>query len=343
MGSKQAFNPQFEQIHTINGKDGADGKSAYQIAVDNGFDGTEVEWLESLKGKDGQDGVSCTHEWNGTTLTVTSASGTTSSDLKGEKGDKGDTGDAGKDAFPITDSKSGMTVTTEDAANTNILNFTVNDEVDVEQVKVIGRNFFHRDYGSSVSHASVTVEWDAENQEFIFNGTTNAVGDFCLVSPLKLDWEIGENYTVSVRRVSGTAKLPEGATGTTYSWSIFSNDAKKYIRSGNLAQDFVDLFSFTGKAFEAAGYVFYLQSWKPGTVFDNYRVKVQIEKGSAVSDWEAYREETVSVADAHAIVLQKGYNNVMTVPLANITVDYVVDTKMYIDNKFEALQKAIGS
>lgn len=32
------------------GKPGADGKSAYQIAVDNGFDGTEQEWLESLKG-----------------------------------------------------------------------------------------------------------------------------------------------------------------------------------------------------------------------------------------------------------------------------------------------------
>ncbi len=29
---------------------GNDGKSAYQIAVDNGFAGTEVEWLESLKG-----------------------------------------------------------------------------------------------------------------------------------------------------------------------------------------------------------------------------------------------------------------------------------------------------
>lgn len=29
---------------------GKDGKSAYQIALDNGFVGTEEEWLESLKG-----------------------------------------------------------------------------------------------------------------------------------------------------------------------------------------------------------------------------------------------------------------------------------------------------
>lgn len=34
---------------------GRDGKSAYQIAVDNGFVGTEVEWLQSLKGEPGKD------------------------------------------------------------------------------------------------------------------------------------------------------------------------------------------------------------------------------------------------------------------------------------------------
>lgn len=35
---------------------GADGKSAYDIAVDNGFEGTEEEWLESLKGPEGDPG-----------------------------------------------------------------------------------------------------------------------------------------------------------------------------------------------------------------------------------------------------------------------------------------------
>ena len=32
---------------------GRDGESAYDIAVRNGFEGTEVEWLESLRGQDG--------------------------------------------------------------------------------------------------------------------------------------------------------------------------------------------------------------------------------------------------------------------------------------------------
>ena len=36
-----------------DGLDGTNGKSAFEIAVENGFVGTEAEWLESLKGKDG--------------------------------------------------------------------------------------------------------------------------------------------------------------------------------------------------------------------------------------------------------------------------------------------------
>lgn len=89
---------------------GADGKSAYEIAIENGFEGTETEWLDSLQGEDGVDGkdgkpgadgkngidgTPCTHRWSGTTLYVTSASGTTSANLKGDKGEKGDTGSQG--------------------------------------------------------------------------------------------------------------------------------------------------------------------------------------------------------------------------------------------------------
>lgn len=39
-----------------NGKDGTNGKSAYEIAVDNGFTGSEQEWLASLKGEQGIQG-----------------------------------------------------------------------------------------------------------------------------------------------------------------------------------------------------------------------------------------------------------------------------------------------
>lgn len=44
------------------GDDGADGKSAYEIAVEQGYSGTEEEWIASLKGEDGEDGFSPTIE-----------------------------------------------------------------------------------------------------------------------------------------------------------------------------------------------------------------------------------------------------------------------------------------
>lgn len=40
----------------IRGADGDDGLSAYEIAVNNGFIGTEVQWLASLEGADGETG-----------------------------------------------------------------------------------------------------------------------------------------------------------------------------------------------------------------------------------------------------------------------------------------------
>ena len=38
------------------GSTSENGKSAFEIAVENGFVGTEIEWLNSLKGNDGKDG-----------------------------------------------------------------------------------------------------------------------------------------------------------------------------------------------------------------------------------------------------------------------------------------------
>ena len=50
---------------------------------------------QGIQGVQGEAGVSVTHEWNGTVLTVTSASGTSSADLKGEQGIQGERGEQG--------------------------------------------------------------------------------------------------------------------------------------------------------------------------------------------------------------------------------------------------------
>ena len=72
-----------------------------------------------LKGAKGDAGTSATHKWNGTTLEVTSASGTSSANLKGEKGDKGD---KGEDAIPVTHKWKGTTLELTSASGTSSAN-----------------------------------------------------------------------------------------------------------------------------------------------------------------------------------------------------------------------------
>ena len=64
----------------------ARGASAYEIAVANGYVGTEEQWLESLKGEKGDKGDPFT--WDDLTEEQ-------KKELTGPKGDKGDTGEIG--------------------------------------------------------------------------------------------------------------------------------------------------------------------------------------------------------------------------------------------------------
>lgn len=54
-------------------------------------------------GTPGKDGISATHSWNGTVLTITSASGTSSADLRGPEGPAGYTPVKGTDYFTEAD------------------------------------------------------------------------------------------------------------------------------------------------------------------------------------------------------------------------------------------------
>ena len=69
--------------HGANGEKGTDGKSAYQIAVEQGYQGSESDWLSSLKGD------------------------------KGDKGEKGNTGAKGNPGQDGADGKSAYAIAVE--------------------------------------------------------------------------------------------------------------------------------------------------------------------------------------------------------------------------------------
>jgi hypothetical protein len=81
--------PMFSRKYGAQGS-GTPGKSAYQVAVDEGFEGTKQEWLDSLVGP------------------------------QGERGEKGEQGPAGADGEDGTNGVDGVSVTGATSDGTNI-------------------------------------------------------------------------------------------------------------------------------------------------------------------------------------------------------------------------------
>lgn len=77
----------------INAKDAEtiNGRSVDDFLLEVDIDRILAQAKESGE-FNGEDGISVTHTWDGTRLVITSASGTSSTDLKGEKGDQGVSG-----------------------------------------------------------------------------------------------------------------------------------------------------------------------------------------------------------------------------------------------------------
>lgn len=98
-----------EALDNAASEPGEKGSSAYEIAVDNGFEGTEKEWLDSLRGEPGADGqpgqdgyspaATVEQTENGAVISVTDRNGTTTAALKngkdGQPGADGRNGSAG--------------------------------------------------------------------------------------------------------------------------------------------------------------------------------------------------------------------------------------------------------
>ena len=93
------------------GTNGKDGRSAYEIAIENGFVGTVAEWLESLKGRDGLPGKD-------------GADG-----LPGKDGTNGKDGLPGKDGRDGRDGKDGVSPDLTNYPDTDAVKALIQDAV----------------------------------------------------------------------------------------------------------------------------------------------------------------------------------------------------------------------
>ena len=128
-----------------NGEKGTDGKSAYQIAVEQGYQGSESDWLSSLKGDKGEKGNTGAKGNPGqdgadgkSAYAIAVEHGYEDSEdkwLLSLKGEKGDAGVAGKDGFsPIANvvkDGSVITITITDKNGTTTVTLTEGAAVDL--------------------------------------------------------------------------------------------------------------------------------------------------------------------------------------------------------------------
>ena len=99
------------------GANGKDGRSAYEIAIENGFVGTVAEWLESLKGRDGIDGKDGLPGKDG------------KDGLPGKDGTNGKDGLPGKDGRDGRDGKDGVSPDLTNYPDTDAVKALIQDAV----------------------------------------------------------------------------------------------------------------------------------------------------------------------------------------------------------------------
>lgn len=132
----------------LKGDKGDPGDSAYQIALEKGFEGTEEEWLASLQGKDGvpgvdgKDGAPFTYE-DFTPEQLEALKGADGKDGKdGVDGAPGKDGEPGKDGKDGKDGEDGVYVGSEAPDDNTLVWIDPDEETDVvvtlEEITALG-------------------------------------------------------------------------------------------------------------------------------------------------------------------------------------------------------------
>ncbi|MCR5148377.1 MAG: hypothetical protein K6C35_05330 [Eubacterium sp.] len=130
------------EFRVSNGAAGQDGKSAYQIAVENGFEGTVDEWIASLVGngienivktgtsEDGRVDIYTIYYTDGSTAQFTVNNGKDGAD--GKDGEKGDSGEDGRGIVSVekTSSNNNIDIYTITYTDGTVSTFTVYNGID---------------------------------------------------------------------------------------------------------------------------------------------------------------------------------------------------------------------
>lgn len=214
-----------EQLDSLKGKNGidgtdgingVDGKSAYQIAIDNGYSGDEQQWLESLKGTDGKNGVDGR---DGTSFTFDDLTEEQKEALSGKDGKDGVDGESVVIAGVETDSEENTIVTFSDGISIAIpkgidgingkdgRSFTYSDLTEQQKLELKGDSGLKGNDGSSINITSVS---------------SNALGNIIV--------NFSDNTSIEVPKGKDGTNGRDGVDGKNFTFNDLTDSQKAQLK-----------------------------------------------------------------------------------------------------------------
>lgn len=139
------------------------------------------------------------------------------------------------------------------------------------------------------SSVGVKIAVDAE-KNITLNGTLAGKGNI-EIGTCRLHWAAGKTYTMYVKKVGGSASLGSG-DGITFAYSLFTADFEYFFR-GDTTSTNLDAYIASNAAPAETEFIFMLQCWRDGTVFNNYKIQIEVVEGTtAPTTYKPYISQT---------------------------------------------------
>lgn len=139
------------------------------------------------------------------------------------------------------------------------------------------------------SFVGIKIAVDAE-KNITLNGTLAGKGNI-EIGTCRLHWAAGKTYTMYVKKVGGSASLGSG-DGITFAYSLFTADFEYFFR-GDTTSTNLDAYIASNAAPAETEFIFMLQCWRDGTVFNNYKIQIEVVEGTtAPTTYKPYISQT---------------------------------------------------
>uniref|UniRef100_A0AAU8GUS8 Tail spike protein n=1 Tax=Mammaliicoccus phage MSShimriz1 TaxID=3230127 RepID=A0AAU8GUS8_9VIRU len=245
------------------------GDSAYKVALDNGFRGSQEEWLKSLKGEPGEPGKQGEPGKNGVDITeggsayeIALAEGFEGTreewleSLKGEPGEPGEKGDPGEDGFGV-DGASAYEIALENGFIGSIQDFLDSLVGKPGKDGQDGEDGLDGNDGLSAYQLAVENGYNGNEQEW-------------------LDSIKGKDATQSFyNSIQDEGAVGDGNTDNTELFNTLSNDKTYYIPQGVYKTNYIPQGLFFGE-----GTIKYNDEIIPISQNVPQKVRVDMSKGS---------------------------------------------------------------